>query len=1686
MNRSLPILFQKYLALLVVFLYGMGHLNLAKAQTTGNEWIVPGNTYYKFKVGREGIYRITKAQLDQINMGQVPGNQFAIFREGRELPVYTTTASAFGSSDYIEFYATRADGAMDTELYPEPGFQPNKSLQIISDTAYYFLTYDNQTHQRLSLVQNNIPSPTPAAAAYCWVTAKPAQPERTSWAAGQSHNFSLEYGMFYSSDFDLAEGYAYNNLLSSNVTLNVPTPQVNTLVGLPSVLNLVVSGHSLASLNHQLGVTVNGSRVWDTAYLGFNMVNRNLNLAGNSLSNNVSVNFTDAVNFYVHDLSLRYPRLYNFSGDFASQAAFQLPAGERYLEITGFNPGGESPRLYDRSNNKIYTGTVSGGLLRYYLDAAGGARDMLLVHSSAIRTITQFKAVNFRDYSIAGNQGNYIILSHKDYINASPSYINDYRAYRNSMSGGGYQAVVVDVTELYDQFGYGFEYHPIAVRKFLQYALQHWAVKPEYLFIVGKGISYVAYNNYLSNSSAYSYAPVPTWGDPGSDNLFSSFNNSQKPLLATGRLSAWNNQEIGNYLEKVKKYEQAQRTPASPGVASEYWKKSALHIAGSSRLELQERDLIPSLNACKTIFGDTLTGGQVTTIRKNTTETVEEINSNLVDSMIDRGVGHITFFGHASSTGFDYNLNSPDNYNASPRFPIFYAYGCNVAYIFSLTNTPTVSEKYINSINGGSIVMVAGDNNGWTSNLPPYMQGLYRQFSFKSYGATLGKQYQRNIEELQDRTSDVFTDIHTQCLLFQGDPAIKVYSPEKPDYAVEPEGLSTNPVTITTALDSFEMRAVVFNLAKATGDSILVTLQHTRPGITSILHADSIRLARLMNSDTLIFHVPIDPTRDIGLNNYTVKVDAGEEYDELSEANNQATLQVFLYSDNLVPVYPKEFAIVYNRDLTLKASTLNAFSGTRQYKLEIDTTENFNSPLKQRTDIISRGGVIKWKPSLNYQDSVVYYWRAAPDSLVEGKYSWTNSSFIFLANGSDGWNQSHYFQYKKNEPFHGLEITEQTGRKFVFSDFTNVLKIENAVVFPELKNYDQVRESLNDLKLLKFECLHDGAIYFVVIDSATGRPWQYPDEGVGGSTAKCESGQPLLREVLEFSLATRESRNNARAFLESVPAGHYVLARNYIYSALWNRQASAEWKADELQNGAGISLYHTLKNMGFSQIDQFNGKKPFIFFTQKGVNGYPAEQVIGADSASYITTDVTFKSYPDSGTVSGQIVGPAKEWQSLKWQTQATDAYPQNDSPYVEVFGITPAGNETLLYRGFSRDTSLSFISAATYPNLRLNWNSVDNITRTSTHLKYWRVLFSPVPEAALNAAALFEFTDTLRQGQKGKLRLAIENLTPLPMDSMLVSFKVIDRNNVRHDLEKKRYKPLAGNDTLVVDLDLDMDKYPRNNFIFVEANPDNDQPEQYHPNNLGYLGLYMDSDEQNPLLDVTFDGIHILDRDIVSAKPFIKILMRDESHFLALNDTALMQVQLLPPGGAAPLNIPLDGTVCKFIPADLDNSKKNEARVEYRPELLEDGVYRLIVRGKDQAGNPAGNAPKYEINFTVENKPSITNVLNYPNPFSTSTQFIFTMTGSEIPSQFKIQILTVTGKVVREIKKQELGHLHIGRNMTEYRWDGKDEYGQLLGNGVYLYRVVTSIRGENVEHRTNKAVDKYFKNGYGKLYIMR
>jgi hypothetical protein len=364
-----------------------------------------------------------------------------------------------------------------------------------------------------------------------------------------------------------------------------------------------------------------------------------------------------------------------------------------------------------------------------------------------------------------------------------------------------------------------------------------------------------------------------------------------------------------------------------------------------------------------------------------------------------------------------------------------------------------------------------------------------------------------------------------------------------------------------------------------------------------------------------------------------------------------------------------------------------------------------------------------------------------------------------------------------------------------------------------------------------------------------------------------------------------------------------------------------------------------------------------------------------------------------------------------------------------------------------------------------------------------------PVPEGSLAANLGFTTKDTLEVGEPLKFSIAFKNVSKFAFDSLRVKAHVLDRNNVPNALTMSRLKPLAPGDTAVINMQVDTKDYPESNTLYLDVNPDNAQPEQYHFNNFLFRNFYVKVDNTNPLLDVTFDGVHILNKDLVSAKPHIQIRLKDEAKYLLLNDTALSSVQIRYPDGTTRTHH-FDNDTLRFTPAT--SSADNTAVVDFYPYFskqynAEGDEYELIIKGKDRSGNKTG-VSEYRITFTIITKPMISNLLNYPNPFTTSTAFVFTVTGSEVPQNMKIQVLTVTGKIVREITREELGLIHIGRNITEYKWDGNDQFGQRLANGVYLYRFVTSLNGKRMEKYKAQGdnTDAFFNNGYGKMYLMR
>ena len=248
--------------------------------------------------------------------------------------------------------------------------------------------------------------------------------------------------------------------------------------------------------------------------------------------------------------------------------------------------------------------------------------------------------------------------------------------------------------------------------------------------------------------------------------------------------------------------------------------------------------------------------------------------------------------------------------------------------------------------------------------------------SSKDYGKSIGLlQIDAGQGLINALPSDFLARCHAEQMLIHGDPSLMLNSSSLPDYDVEMSQIRISPAFISVANNNFTVNIRMENLGKAVADSITVSITRKYPDGTSSTIKRRIPGIRYADSLQIIF--PIVATRDKGQNYITVTVNSDNNVPEVTLVNNTVTASVYIYQDELTPIYPFNYAIINNSTQKLYASTANPFAPVTQYVIEIDTTELFNSPSKASKAINSIGGVIEYNPGFTYSDSTVYYWRAS-------------------------------------------------------------------------------------------------------------------------------------------------------------------------------------------------------------------------------------------------------------------------------------------------------------------------------------------------------------------------------------------------------------------------------------------------------------------------------------------------------------------------------------------------------------------------------------------------------------------------------------------------------------------------------------------------------------------------------------
>lgn len=214
-------------------------------------------------------------------------------------------------------------------------------------------------------------------------------------------------------------------------------------------------------------------------------------------------------------------------------------------------------------------------------------------------------------------------------------------------------------------------------------------------------------------------------------------------------------------------------------------------------------------------------------------------------------------------------------------------------------------------------------------------------------------------------------------------------------------------------------------------------------------------------------------------------------------------------------------------------------------------------------------------------------------------------------------------------------------------------------------------------------------------------------------------------------------------------------------------------------------------------------------------------------------------------------------------------------------------------------------------------------------------------------------------------------------------------------------------------------------------------------------------TDKTGPEIKLFLNDEQFVNGGIVNEQPILLVKLEDSSG-----------INISGTGPGHNLLAVLNGNE-EFILNEYYNSEKDDytrGTIRYQLPLLEPGVHHIKVTAWDAANNPA----EAMIDFRVvgDDKLVLKNVINYPNPFTTRTNFWFDHNKPGEELQVQIQIYTISGKIVKTLRNTIFS---TGNRSNEIFWDGRDDFGQKLARGVYIYSITVQSADGKLARKMEK-----------------
>jgi len=1572
-----------------------------------NAWIDYSKPYFRIPIVKKGVYRLSYQELKTAGMPTGVNPQgFQLFRRGKEQAIFVQGESdaTFDEGDFVEFYAEPNDGKADSSLYIPAKAQPHAYFPLYSDTAVYFLTYQNATlkGKRMQVLSSSSQQ-----------TAKPltfheeeiVQVMATTFSSGMMYPIGIrEEGVVFS-HFDTGEGY-FSTPQSTGVPFEssfvLSQFQKNTDLTPTFTGQLVGITPDAHQVEWRVGSRILGNSSWENYETPtFQQTLRSDDFTSNKLS--ISTLSKDGYTkaYSLAYLKLTYPQGLDLVG--AKEKNFHFWAKETSSAVLQNVP--TSALVYDISDLgevKKLKGLQNGTNLTLSLIGKDN-RQEIYVTDQVQKVVFPIQKIAFRALS---KKANYLIISHPKLMRSVASSANpvrEYAAYRASEAGGKYDTLVVTVQELYDQFNYG-ELSPLAIKQFLAYMYN--VGNPQQVFIIGTS-QWLPTTRFDVNRSSTDL--IPNAGYPCSDMpyvLGLDPQNPYLPVMGIGRLNTSSPQVVLDYLSKVKEHEQVTETDT--------WRKNIVMLGGGGN-QYEHLQFQGYLKGFGQVASTGFTGVNYQLFTKKSDEGVEVFN---ISNQLNSGVSLINFFGHAGFNVVDLDIGSPSNdlmgYRNKGRYPLFLVNGCESGNFYN--GKVNIGTDWVNTANRGAILFLGHAWFGYPFALKSYTENLYHSLYADSttFDKPFGTIQRKAIERYLSKEQGDFTIGNIEQFVLQGDPAIRLFPFSKPDYATTNSDVYVAGIKeVAATSDSLDLRLMVRNLGRTDARPLKVTITRTYPDASQEVMT-FLSLKPVRKEDTLKISLANDKLKAVGTNTFLLEIDKEQVIAEGNETNNTALLTYTITSPNATVLYPLPYSVVGTTKVTMQfqlpdKQVINV--------LEIDTTQSFNSAVKITKTLAGKGFVTSLV-NLLAKDSLVYYAR-----LVENNKVLNSWSFRYVNGLATGWSKASLPQFEADKK----EQLILKNAQYQFVQSTRKIEVQSigahlATTKPFL--------SVDNQEFVPAANCGGNAFLTLTFKGESLEPFS-PFSSWNQTCRTTDARVGVLHQTLV------KVQNLLTTYLDELAEGDYVLISTYGYT-MHKTYLPLESRIRLAQLGADTARLMALPD-----------GSPYILLARKGskkplVELFPDPKSTTPFIVQKLALNYTLNSAYRSGSITSTAIGEASAWEQMDLKVANTASAKQFFS--TDIIGVNTQGTETLLKTNLVGSThSLKDIDARLYPKLKIRVN-VQNLDESllpnAPQLKEWLVRYKPVPEGVIRADA--SSISTKQEYEPMNVRVYFKNSsTQAFKDSLVVRQVLTNRTQRKQAVKLLKVKPLAGNDSLAIDLSIETGTWSGENVLSVFVNPQV-QLEQNYTNNSLDLVYQVEADKQNPLLEVSFDGKQIANNAIVSKEPLIQIRLKDENLYRIRKDTTGIDLWLKACSKCSFKRIYFSNSLISWKIAD----ENNDFRINYRPNFIGGDTLTLQVQGTDVAGNTAGVQP-YRVTFRVIAEDGLQKVQVYPNPATTYTKFVFTLTGSTLPETASIEVFDAFGRVVytKDFQKEDL---RIGSN----EWYLSGEQLRVLPNDLYFYRV--------------------------------